>query len=244
MNTTNTRLAAIFATCLIFSGCQKSQPSTSDIEATIAERYSACQPVSLKDFKRENGTENQDGTYTVKVSYNLQVSAIPESTSTWDAWREISDKYNAIEAERKSKVEAADKAWNEERDRLRKELNALSAEEGKSEERAALVAKDQEVEQSRDKYLKQYREESEARLIEAGIKAEDASHYRTFQAMSDNFKAACKGISNKVGFQLVRDAFPVETPLIAMEHLAKGVTIAYTEELKFIKTENGWRQQL
>jgi len=87
---------------MTLAGCNESSPSESTVEKQIANQYSNCLPMSVRDFQKINGFPQKDGSYIVSVKYTLLLKPTEKAANYADEYKvkdkEVDDSLNGLNA--------------------------------------------------------------------------------------------------------------------------------------------------
>lgn len=77
MKPTKFLTAMILVVCV--SGCSKSIPSDEDAKKAISNLTGGCEYLSIENFKKTNGMQQDANNYIVSIEYEIHVKPIPET---------------------------------------------------------------------------------------------------------------------------------------------------------------------
>lgn len=91
--------ASLFALGIL--GCSDGAPSTSDVAHALSDWVPDCKYVSIGNVKKTNGVPQQDGSYVVQTTFEVQFTAIDANATLAKEFNENLEKFNALKEQDK-----------------------------------------------------------------------------------------------------------------------------------------------
>jgi len=228
--------ASVATLMVAMSGCSNSNiPQESDLKEIFASTFANCGSMEVKDIKKLDGVQLQNGKYKVKTSFEVSVKPTEENAKLWAGFDESRKKYEAIVSQIRSEEKAVKKEIEEKEQYFDEQYKRATREEEK--EKIYDVQK-----RFRQEYSSKEVELSSkaARLIvQAGLQGFENRQASVFYALDNGFGKVCK-----VTDQLSKKIFVDTVGSVSGEERAKifgqGRTWTQTYNLELTKTEKGW----
>jgi len=211
--------AVIGFAALIALGCSKSSPSESDLKDQLTSTYKDCDVVSVRDFKKTNGIQQQDGSYVMSVEYKIKVVPVPENEKFVREAVNAHDRFQT-QFSRLGELDA-------EIIKLEGKLSRIANE---SDERKELLDRIQAVKRSQDELTAKWGN------VYAEYRPFDLSLPEVSQKLGAAFDAKCNIPENLRPMAQIADFVSVYDPI----SFGKSLEKTYRGDFRMIKTDNGW----